>query len=83
MSEQEIEKLPKCHFCKQPVAEGSRTRGPPKKRQYLCDDCRHILRAIIHDCAYSVFADIASIMGSSDETWVEMMEPYDYEHSQQ
>lgn len=82
MSEQELAKLPRCYFCKQPMGEGSRTIAPPGKHLYLCDTCRELLRAVVHDLAYSVFSDIVSIMASPDETWVEQLENYDWEHSQ-
>ncbi len=83
MSQEElIAKLPKCHLCKQLIGEGVRTKEPIGKRLYLCDDCHGLFRALIHDVVGSVFGDIASILASTDETWIEHLETYSYSHSQ-
>jgi hypothetical protein len=82
LNEQELAKLPHCHFCKKPVGEGSRTKAPPGKRLYLCDNCLELLRAVVHDVFGGIFQDIADILSRPDEAWVEQLESWSYRESQ-
>jgi hypothetical protein len=78
LTEQElIAKLPKCHFCKRPMGEGSRLKQDGGYL-YLCDTCRAFLSAIVHDRAYNVFADIQEIMAGKSVCWEETLESWCY-----
>ena len=77
MAKEELAKLPKCYICKTPMGEGSRLKQKDGDL-YLCDTCRRLLSAVVHDTSYNVFEEISRIMAYRDESWKELLEPWLY-----
>jgi hypothetical protein len=70
-------KYPRCHFCKQEIAEGNKIESRYSKETFLvCHDCTEIIGAIAHSYAGGVFSDIHHIINDPEEKWKDRLEPW-------
>ena len=72
-------KYPRCHFCKQEIAEGHRMKTRiNEKNVVVCFDCTDIIAAVAHDLAGTI-TDLSHIMSEPSETWKERLEMWQIE----
>ena len=72
-------KYPRCHFCKQELAEGHKLKTRISGNTvYICFDCTDLIAAVAHDLG-GVFGDIYHMINNTSETWKERLEMWQIE----